>query len=56
MHLTGKLDAVKVARPVWRGGVEKGLAHEITCDDEQADLRQDTAPRQLPTLPYSSLD
>jgi hypothetical protein len=29
---TGKPDAVKVARPVWRGVVEKGLAHDTTCD------------------------
>ena len=41
---------MKVARPVWRGVVEKGLAHDITCDHEQVDLRYDTVPRQLPTL------
>ena len=31
---TGKPDAVKVARPVWRGVVGKGLAQDTTCDED----------------------
>ena len=34
MYDTGEPDAVKVARPVRRGVVGKGLAQDTTCDED----------------------
>jgi hypothetical protein len=49
---TGEPYAVKVARTVRRGVVEKGLAHDTTCDEDLAgrsETRNSTSSATYPT-------